>query len=87
MRELRDEYGCAISLAYLGLNREQFQDWERAQRYYEDARQLLNAKNMPAYALEATAGLARCALALGNLTSAQEYTAQVWSYLDQHGVL
>ncbi len=86
LRELRDEYGGAISLAYLGLNLEQFQDWERAQRYFEDARQLLNAKNMPAYALEATAGLARCALAVGNLTLAHEYAAQVWSYLEQHGV-
>lgn len=86
LRQLGDEYGGAISLAYLGLNLEQFQDWERARRYFEDARQLLNVNNMPAYALEATAGLARCALALGNLTSAQAYTSEVWSYLEQHGV-
>jgi class 3 adenylate cyclase/tetratricopeptide (TPR) repeat protein len=86
LRDVGDEYGGAIGLAYLGLNLEQCQDSERALYYFDEARQMLNAKNMPAYALEATAGLARCALALRDPAMAQEYATEVWSYLNQHGV-
>jgi len=85
LHAMRDEYGSATGLAYLGLSLEKCQELPRARRCFEEARQALSATGMRSYALEATAGLARCTLALGEPGAAHEYALEVWDYLDQHG--
>jgi hypothetical protein len=41
---------------------------------------------MSGYAIDALAGLARCALAEGHLKQAQTHIARVWDYLQRSGV-
>ncbi len=38
-----------------------------------------------AFTIDALAGQARCALALGNLDEARQFASQVWDYVREHG--
>ena len=56
-----------------------------AARQFGEAHEGFSRAGALANALECTAGLARCALAQGQLDSARQAAAEVWQYLADHG--
>lgn len=80
-----DTFGRAASLSYLALILEQSGDAAGAGQRFAEAREILSAKGVHGYATDALAGLARCALAQGNLDEARRHATEVWTHLEQHG--
>ena len=84
MRELAetsDSYGLGGSQMYLGFILEQAQRLDEAAGYYREASVAFQEVGAQGLAVEATAGLARCALGQHQLNEAVRYVAEVWDYL------
>jgi class 3 adenylate cyclase/tetratricopeptide (TPR) repeat protein len=80
-----DTFGYAASLGYLGLVLEDSGDVQSAARRFEEARRVLTSSGIGPIAVDALAGLARCALAQGQLQEARRQVNELWTYLHEHG--
>jgi hypothetical protein len=87
LRELTavgDTFGRAACLQYLGYIAEQAGDAAGAARRFSEAHEEFSRAGARANALDCTAGLARCALAQGELEAARQAAAEVWQHLADH---
>lgn len=82
---LEDLEGRVNSLNVMGILLEESGDPAAAARRFAEAKELADRAGVPALANEALAGMARCALALGQLDEARQYALQVEDYLGQQG--
>jgi class 3 adenylate cyclase/tetratricopeptide (TPR) repeat protein len=80
-----DTFGRAAGLAYRALVLEQSGDVAGAQQGFAQAQTIFEGMGVRGYAADASAGLARCALARGHRDEAQPRVNEVWVYLQQHG--
>lgn len=78
--------GQALALNELGLVLESLGDAAGGARYHEQACEIARAIDLKPIEYEACAGLARCALAQGNLDEARRLAAEAWTYLETHGI-
>ncbi|MGB8644848.1 MAG: AAA family ATPase, partial [Anaerolineae bacterium] len=85
MTAVGDAFGRAVNLLYLGYVAEQAHDCTQAVRRLTEAREALVQLGMNARAVEAVAGLARCALADGRLDEARQLAVEIWNHLCKHG--
>lgn len=81
-----DEYLQAACYRTLGYIAEQSDDISLATLHFDQARNRFEALNLFRLAMEPIAGLARLALAQGDLQTSQAYADQLWQYLNQHGM-
>ncbi len=79
--EIGDTYGLGGSQMYLGFILEHSQRLDEAAGYYRQASVGFQQVGAPGLAVEATAGLARCALGQETLEDAASYITEVWDYL------
>jgi class 3 adenylate cyclase/tetratricopeptide (TPR) repeat protein len=82
---LSDAMGRAWGASYLGLVNEQAGAWGAAQACFAQARVQFQQMGVHGCAMDALAGIARCALADGDSASARDGAVQVWSYLQDPG--
>jgi predicted ATPase len=80
-----DAYGRASGVAYLGCVLEQAGDIPGAVRRFEEARGIFTDLGVPGPGVDTWAGLARCALAQGQLDEARRHATEIWRYLTEHG--
>src|SRR4030095_3807057 len=80
-----DAFGRAYCLLYLGFTSEQAGDGAGAARRFGEAHEGFSPEGVRAKSLDCTAGLARCALAQGQLDGARQAANEVWQYLADHG--
>jgi tetratricopeptide (TPR) repeat protein len=80
-----DVYGRAACLYYLGLVAERAGDAPGAAGRFDEARKCLGDLEAHSFEMETAAGLARCALAQGQLAAAHQYVIALWQYLSEHG--
>jgi class 3 adenylate cyclase/tetratricopeptide (TPR) repeat protein len=85
MTAVGDTYGRAGALLYLGLAAEQAGDFTGAARRFDEALAGFSRGGARGAAADCTAGLARCALAQGQLEQARQHTAALWQHLSQQG--
>lgn len=83
--ELNWSRGQAMARNELGMVLESAGDAAGAARYHTEAREIAHKMNLQPVEYEARAGLARCALAQGNLDAARALAGEVWTYLEAHG--
>lgn len=80
-----DQWGRAGALEGWGLGLEDSGDFAGAERRHVEAKETFMSVGAVAGAYEATAGLARCALAQGRLDEARHHVTELWNYLQEHG--
>jgi tetratricopeptide (TPR) repeat protein len=80
-----DRFGTAVSASYLGLVREKQGQLQGATKCYAEAAEALATMGMAGYAHDASAGLARCALAQEELGAAGRHAVDLWGYLKTQG--
>jgi class 3 adenylate cyclase/tetratricopeptide (TPR) repeat protein len=88
LRELTavgDAHGQAGALLYLGRVAEQAGDAAGAARRFSEALAGLTRSGFLSVTPDCTAGLARCALAQGQLDEAREHAAALWQHLSEQG--
>ncbi|HLF29055.1 MAG TPA: adenylate/guanylate cyclase domain-containing protein [Anaerolineae bacterium] len=85
LAELGDTFGRAAGLSYLALALEHSGNMASAQWRFERARDIFQGMGVLGYAMDASASLARCALAQGNQDEARRYVEEVWGYVQQYG--
>lgn len=85
LSEAQDQYGLAAGSQYLGLAYEMHGDEHSAEGFFHQAEQLYLEIHMPGGARDAQAGLARCALASGDLATAQALANELWTQLLHSG--
>jgi tetratricopeptide (TPR) repeat protein len=85
MNATGDESGRAWVHVYMAELAEASGDVSAAARRYAQAQDGFNALDARPLAIQATAGLARAALAQAQFDSARGYVHQVWEYLSGHG--
>ena len=81
---LGDTFGRAAGLSYLALALEHAGQADSAEGHFDQARHLFIEMGVPGFAMDVSAGLARCALAQGRLDEAYRRAVEVWDYLTQH---
>ena len=81
--DLGDAFGHAAGVSYLALVTEQAGDVAGARERFEQAKDAFTRLNVHAYAHDALAGLARCALAQGDRNGARRHAMSIWDYLQQ----
>jgi predicted ATPase len=81
-----DQFGLAAKSSYDGLAYEAGGKLDEAIHGFSHARQNFEALGVQTYALDATAGLARCMLAAGDLQGANQPARQVWEYIAASGI-
>ena len=79
-----DAFGRGAGLQYLALVFESTGDYAGAARRFEEAKSVLSERGS-LLAMDAVAGQARCALALGHLEEARRLVAELWAFLTDHG--
>lgn len=79
-----DEFGQAAGITYQALAHEAAGDFATAAAHFDQAMEIHRRIGMVGYAIDAQAGLARCALARRQLGLALQQADQVWRYLCQH---
>ncbi|HEV8339343.1 MAG TPA: adenylate/guanylate cyclase domain-containing protein [bacterium] len=84
MTAVGDAWGRAATLQYLALVLEQTGDLSGAARRFEEAQSVF-ARSSHAWAMDALAGIARCALAQGRLDEARRHATDLWTYLAETG--
>ncbi|HEU4743392.1 MAG TPA: tetratricopeptide repeat protein [Meiothermus sp.] len=84
-QSMGDQYLHAACLKDLGYVYEQQGDRASAKGYFGKAQERFEALGMAPLAMEAVAGLARQALALGHLEEAQAHARALQGYLAEHG--
>ncbi|MGB8648714.1 MAG: hypothetical protein WCF84_25985, partial [Anaerolineae bacterium] len=85
MTATSDVWGEAACHHYLAEIMEQAQDPARAEQRFAQARQMLDQVGDHAFAMQARAGMARCALALGRTPDALAWATEVWTYIQTQG--
>ena len=85
LADLGDAFGQAAGLSYRALVFEQVGDAASAQDSFQRARDAFAGIGVHAYAHDAAAGLARCALAQGDRDAARRHSDTVWAHLREHG--
>jgi tetratricopeptide (TPR) repeat protein len=85
LAEIGDQFGQAAGRYYLGLALEQAGDFQAAAASYAQAVDAFRSLNAHAYATEAQAGLAHCALVRGDLAEAGRVGSQAWADLQKNG--
>jgi adenylate cyclase len=80
-----DAFGAAGAQLYLGMVLDRGARPTEAASCFARAREAFAEMGSQALAMEATAGLARCALAEGDLTTATSLATDVWAHLQRHG--
>ena len=84
-----DAFARAAGLSYQAIVLEQTAEPAAARQYFSKARGIMANVGARGYAMDAVAGLARCALALHDREEAALHTAELWNYLrlqDAHGM-
>jgi tetratricopeptide (TPR) repeat protein len=84
LTRIQDQFGLASGKLYLGLAYEQHTDPSTAKDLFEQADQVFTEISVRGSRMDCQAGLARCALKLGNLELAQRLTQELWVYLQQN---
>jgi class 3 adenylate cyclase/tetratricopeptide (TPR) repeat protein len=82
---LGDTFAEAAGLSYSAIVLEHLGETREAQQHFEAARTIFTQAGTRGNAMDALAGLVRCALALHNLETAERFTAELWNYLRLHG--
>ena len=85
LQAIQDTFGVATGEAYRGLMLERTGDILAAQAAYARAESSLREMSIPGYADDALCGLARCALAQGQLEEARRLAGQICANLSQGG--
>ena len=85
LEAVSDRFGRGCGLEYLALVLEQSGDINGAMWNFSEAREVLSAIGAIGYAADALAGLARCALAIGDIQEARQHAQQLWSHLNKQG--
>ncbi|HEV8339344.1 MAG TPA: adenylate/guanylate cyclase domain-containing protein [bacterium] len=80
-----DAFGRAASFQYLALVMEHTGDSSGAARRFDEAKNVFTERGSIAFAMDAVAGLARCALSQGRLEEARRFVTELWSYLSENG--
>jgi tetratricopeptide (TPR) repeat protein len=83
--EVDDKFGVAASHSYLGMALERDGQPAQAAANYETAGQMMGDIGATGYAVDATAGLSRCALLGDDESQAEQLANEVWAYLRQTG--
>jgi len=83
----QDAYGLAAGSLYLGLAFEMHGDPRTAEGWFRQAQQTYAEIHMPSGARDSQAGLARCALARGDLPTAQALNQELWAHLQANGAV
>lgn len=78
---LNDTFAQAAGQSYLAIVLESKQEVTEAQRHYQTARSIFVQAGARGYAADTLAGLARCALALGERSAIQRAVTELWNYL------
>ncbi|WP_309569703.1 BREX system ATP-binding domain-containing protein [Deinococcus sp.] len=87
LAELGDVYAQAGAELYLGYVLEHAGRYPEAQASYQGAHAHFQQSGALGIATDAAAGLARCALAAGDLTHAAEHDSAIWAYLEAQQVV
>ncbi|MCJ7661095.1 MAG: AAA family ATPase [Anaerolineales bacterium] len=83
--EINDTFAKATCQTYLGLNHEATNQFELAVDCYAETYAILTQVGAPGYAMDALAGSARCALEMGNMEAASQYSSEICEYLEKNG--
>ncbi len=85
MKASGDQSGRGVALEGWGLGLEGSGDAAGAARRFAEAKEIFMSLGALPAACEVSAGLARCALAQGQLDEARHHSTEVWNYLQEHG--
>lgn len=85
-RAIGDKVGQGYSLTTLGMALEGLGQWDEAAQAYEEAKTIRQQIGQHSYTHDDIAGLARIALAQGDLTQALAYARAAQAWIAQHGV-
>ena len=81
----QDRFGLGASSYYLGLCLEAIGDHDDAAESYRHAREAFSEINVPGLAMDALAGLVRCAFEQRQIDQACAYTDDLWAFLRKEG--
>jgi class 3 adenylate cyclase/tetratricopeptide (TPR) repeat protein len=84
LTRIQDQFGLSSGKLYLGLAHEQHTDPSTARDLFEQAERIFTEISVPGSGMDCRAGLARCALKLGDLELAQRLAQELWVYLQQN---
>jgi tetratricopeptide (TPR) repeat protein len=84
LKQVGDTFGEAVCCSYLGIALEAAEQTAAAHTAFVEAREKLNQIGAKVYAIDALAGICRCALIQGDLGRAEQYTSELWDYLTRH---
>ena len=85
LEQIHDSFALATCHTYLGMVNEAAGQWESAVDRFDLAHKKLEQLGVPGYAMDALAGTARCALAMGNPALARQFSSEIYEYLEQNG--
>ena len=85
LEQINDSFALATCHTYLGMVNEATGQWQTAVDLFSGAHEKLKQLGVPGYAMDALAGTARCALAMGNQALAMQYAHEICEYLEQKG--
>jgi tetratricopeptide (TPR) repeat protein len=85
LEQVGDAFGRAVCCSYHGIALEAAEQAAAAHSAFSEAREKLNEIEAVIYAMDALAGLGRCALTQGDFRQAEQYTLELWDYLTGHG--
>ena len=83
LEQLGDEFGRAAGLNYQGLAHEVAGNPVQAEPCFRQAIEIHERIGIPAYAMDARAGLAGALLAAGRITEARDEASRLWEYLER----
>ncbi len=84
--KIGDGFLQALCINSLGYALELRGDFSQASTHFQQAQQMFEEFGISGFAMEASAGMTRCALALNQPQEASQYAAQIWDYLQTHGM-
>ena len=84
-QEVNDGLALATCKTYLGMNYAATGRCDLAEDNFAEAYESLKQLGAPGYAVDALAGIARCALEMGNLELAVEHSNEICAYLGEYG--
>jgi tetratricopeptide (TPR) repeat protein len=84
---ISETFGLAIRLSYLALSQEKLGGLSDATRSFEESKVALEELGLHAYARDALAGMARCALAQGLNEKALQHASELWGHLEEQGAV
>jgi class 3 adenylate cyclase/tetratricopeptide (TPR) repeat protein len=85
LQAIGDTFGEASGQTYTALTQEQAGEVDAAAKSFSSAKDIFNRIGVQGYAVDASAGLARCWHALGQGDDAEQEARQVWDYIEQQG--